>query len=182
MKPPHGYQEIIAAFGDPSDPADPSKPNPVWESANIQKVAPPAGWQLYYQEDHQPIVPITGIRIHKLLAPSVTIVLTNIWAYATSAFGAGATDDDIRQWLHDKCLDQTGGGYNYRPSTSGGGKVLSLHSWGIAIDWDPDHNPRGSGTTTLPDWWYAIWAGQDWSDGRHFKTPDPMHVQFATGA
>jgi len=181
MKPPHGYPEIIALFDNPSDPANPSKPNPIWEAQNILKVIPPAGWQLYYQENHKPIVSITGIRIHKLLADSFTTVLTEIWAYAKTAIGAGATDDEIRKWLHDKCLDQTGGGYNFRPNTSNP-KELSLHCWGIAIDWDPDHNPRGSSATTLPDWWYAIWAYHGWSNGKHFTTPDPMHVQYATGA
>ena len=181
MKPPHGYPEIIALFGDPSDPTNPAKPNPVWEAANIKKISPPAGWKLYYQDTHKPIVPITGIRIHILLADSFKTVLSEIWEYAKTQAGPAATDAQIQAWLHDRRLAQTGGGYNYRPNTSNP-KALSLHSFGIAIDWDPDHNPRGSSTTTLPDWWYAIWLNHGWSNGKHFTTPDPMHVQYATGA
>ncbi len=94
MNPPNGYPTIIA------------------------RVRPPAGWQLYYQDDHQPIVPVPGIHIHKLLADSFTTVLTEIWAYAKEALGAGATDDAIRQWLHQTRVDQTGDGHNYRPNTS----------------------------------------------------------------
>jgi hypothetical protein len=181
MTPPNGYPEIIADFGNPSDPANPLKANPDWVSANIIRVSPPAGWQLYYQEDHKPLVKISGIHMHKLLADSFNTVMTEIWAYAKQAIGVGATNEAVQQWLHDRRLDQTGGGYNFRPNTSNPA-VLSLHSFGIAIDWDPDHNPRGSTASTLPDWWYTIWLNNGWSNGKHFHTPDPMHVQFATGA
>ncbi len=88
-------------------------------------------------------------------------------------------DDLTREWLHEQRLDIHGGGFNFRPIT--GGRRLSLHAYGIAIDWDPVHNPRG-GKDELPEWWYEIWHRHGWTDGRHFKTPDPMHVQFATGA
>lgn len=76
----------------------------------------------------------------------------------------------------------TGGGYNFRAST-GDANNLSLHSYGIAIDWNPLNNPHKKPLAeTLPNWWYQIWAQNGWTDGRHFLTPDPMHVQFATGA
>lgn len=180
MNTPHGYDEIIKAFGNPTDPAHPTKANPAWEQANIKLIKPPAGWQLYYQDDAG-LVKISGIRIHVLLADSFTAVLTEIWEHAKAQLPANATTAQIQQWLHAKRVDQTGGGYNYRPNTSNP-KVLSMHCWGIAIDWDPDHNPRGTAATTLEPWWYQIWANHGWSNGKHFHTPDPMHVQFATGA
>ncbi|PTX98890.1 hypothetical protein DB346_19600 [Verrucomicrobia bacterium LW23] len=62
-----------------------------------------------------------------------------------------------------------------------GGRRLSMHSFGIAIDWDANNNPQGNPNSTLPDFWYEIWAKHGWIDGRHFRTPDPMHVQFAKG-
>ncbi|WP_162996865.1 M15 family metallopeptidase [Mucilaginibacter kameinonensis] len=107
--------------------------------------------------------------------------MTEIWEYAVVQLNS-PTDDDVRCWLHQNRLDQTGGGFNFRKST-GNTSALSLHSYGIAIDWDPVHNPHKKPLTKpLPDWWYNIWTKHGWSDGRHFKTPDPMHVQFATGA
>jgi D-alanyl-D-alanine carboxypeptidase-like protein len=107
-------------------------------------------------------------------------VLDEIWSCARQQAGAGATDDAIRAWLHRRRLDQHGGGFNFRAIT--GGRRLSLHSYGIAIDWDPEHNPRRKPLTgTLPDWWYDIWNKRGWRDGRTFPTPDPMHVQFARG-
>ena len=178
MKTPNGRAEIEAMFGNPAN--SDGTLNEAWEGANIRKVAPPDGWRLYYQADNG-LVAVSGIRMHRLLRDIFVAVLDDVWAYAKQQVGNSATDDEIRAWLHQQRLDQHGGGFNFRPIT--GGHQLSLHSYGIAIDWDPEHNPRKNPLTrTLPDWWYDIWAAHGWSDGRHFNTPDPMHVQFATGA
>jgi len=180
MKTPHGYDEINALFGNPANP-DGSE-NLAWVHANIIKVPPPAGWQLYYQASETSLIPTSGIEMHKLLAEVFTTVLNEIWDYAKNQVGDAVSDDEVRIWLHQRRLDITGGGFNFRKS-SGDKTKLSLHCYGIAIDWDPLHNPHKKPLTkTLPDWWFGIWANNGWSDGRHFKTPDPMHVQFATGA
>jgi hypothetical protein len=185
MRTPNGRAEIEAMFGNPAN-ADGTL-NEAWEGQNIRKIAPPDGWQLFYQEDLAPpargirLVPVSGIRMHRLLADSFVAVLDDIWEHARAQLGGAASDDAIRNWLHQRRLDQHGGGFNFRKIT--GGTSLSLHSYGIAIDWDPENNPRRKPlTVTLPDWWFDIWARHGWTDGRHFRTPDPMHVQFATGA
>ncbi|MDQ2719934.1 MAG: M15 family metallopeptidase [Bacteroidota bacterium] len=178
MKPPHGRKEIEEIFGNPATPA--GKLSKVWKDSNIILAAPPAGWQLYYQ-DGSKLSPVKGISIHKLLVESFHEALSQIWNYAKNKIGGTPNDDDIRKWIHGLCLDQTNGGFDFRPIT--GGTLLSLHAYGIAIDWDAEHNPRKKPLTkTLPDWWYRIWADLGWSNGCHFPTPDPMHVQYATGA
>lgn len=178
MKTPNGRKEITEMFGNPAKAN--GMLNEAWEAENIRRVPPPNGWQLFYQDDDGP-VKVSGIRIHRLLRDSFIAVLDDVWDFAKNDIGAGADDDKIRAWLHSRRLDLHGGGFNFRKITAG--TNLSLHSYGIAIDWDPLHNPRKKPLTrTLPDWWYAIWAKHGWSDGRHFGTPDPMHVQFATGA
>jgi hypothetical protein len=178
MKAPNGTAEIKAMFGDPAN-SDGSL-NEAWEGANIRKVAPPDGWILYYQSDDG-LVQVSGIRMHRLLADSFVAVLDDVWDHAANQIGAGATPVQILKWLHQRGLDQHGGGFNFRKIT--GGKSLSLHAYGIAIDWDPEHNPRQKPLKKrLPDWWFDIWRKHGWSDGRTFTTPDPMHVQFATGA
>ncbi len=180
MNTPNGYTEIIQMFGNPAN-ADGSL-NHAWEDANIIKVPPPSQWRLFYQSDAITLIPISGIRMHHLLAGSFITVMQEIWDHAKQLVSATASDDEVRAWLHQNRLDQTGGGFNFRMSTGDTSK-LSLHSFGIAIDWDPLHNPHKKPLTkTLPDWWYDIWNRNGWSDGRHFKKPDPMHVQFATGA
>ena len=178
MRTPHGRAEIEALFGNPTN-SDRTL-NEAWEGTNIRKIAPPDGWQLYYQAD-QGLVRVSGIRLHRLLEDAFIAALDDIWQFARQQIGAAATDEQIRAWLHKRRLDQPGGGFNFRKIT--GGSKLSLHSYGIALDWDPEHNPRQKPLTrTLPDWWYDIWRAHGWSDGRQFPTPDPMHVQFATGA
>jgi hypothetical protein len=178
MKTPKGRAEIEAVFGNPAN-AD-GTPNAAWESANIRKVAPPDGWRLFYQADTG-LVPISGIRLHHLLEDTFVAVLDDVWKFAKKQLGDGVSDDAIRAWLHERRLDQSSGGFNFRKITAG--QQLSLHAYGIAIDWDAAHNPRKKPLThALPDWWYDIWKAHGWSDGRHFSTPDPMHVQFATGA
>lgn len=175
---PDGVAEIEAMFGNPAN--SDGTLNEAWEGANIRKIPPPDGWLLYYQSDSG-LVSVSGIRMHRLLEDSFVAVLDDIWSNVAARLGPGASNDQIRKWLHTKRLDQHGGGFNFRKIT--GGSRPSLHSYGIAIDWDPDHNPRQRPLTkTLPDWWYAIWKDHGWHDGRRFPTPDPMHVQFATGA
>ena len=176
---PNGRREIEEMFGNPAN-LDGTL-NEAWEGSSIRKIAPPDKWRLYYQDDQRGLVPVSGIRMHKLLKDVFVAALDDIWDFAKQEIGGGRSDDQIRKWLHNKRVDQHGGGFNFRKIT--GGSKLSLHAYGIAIDWDPDHNPRKRPLTkTLPDWWYDIWAKHGWTDGRKFPTPDPMHVQFATGA
>jgi hypothetical protein len=178
MNTPNGRKEIEKMFGNPAN--NDGTLNEGWEGANIRKVAPPDGWQLFYQDDNG-LVPVSGIRMHKVLEDVFHSVLDDVWGYAKQQIGGSPSGDAIRGWLHQRRLDQHGGGFNFRKITAG--SKLSLHAYGIAIDWDPDHNPRKKPLTkTLPDWWFEIWAARGWSDGRKFPTPDPMHVQFATGA
>ena len=178
MNTPNGRAEIEAVFGNPAN--SDGTLNEAWEAANIRKVAPPDNWQLFYQADTG-LVKVAGIRMHRLLEDSFSSVLDDVWQFAIGQIGGSPSDDAVRAWLHQRRLDQHGGGFNFRKIT--GGRSLSLHSYGIAIDWDPEHNPRQKPLKrTLPDWWYDIWKARGWSDGRHFPTPDPMHVQFATGA
>jgi hypothetical protein len=178
METPNGRAEIERMFGNPAKAN--GDLNEAWEIANIRLVAPPKVWRLYYQSDDG-LIKVSGIRMHRLLKDGFTAVLNDIWDFAKREAGSAATDDDIRKWLHTHRLDQHGGGFNFRPIR--GGNSLSLHSYGIAIDWDPEHNPRKKPLTrTLPDWWYEIWSRHGWKDGQRFPTPDPMHVQFATGA
>lgn len=166
-------------FGNPAN--NDGTLNEAWEGANIRKVPPPNGWQLYYQDDNLGLVPVSDIRMHKLLEDVFQATLDEVWDHAKQELGGSPSGDAIRDWLHQGRLDQHGGGFNFRKITAG--TKLSLHAYGIAIDWDPDHNPRKKPLKkTLPDWWYDIRAKHGWSDGRRFPTPDPMHVQFATGA
>lgn len=176
--PPNGYTEINAVFGNPANTN--GSLNHAWQAANIAPVTPPPGWQLYYQDHPGAITPINGLSMHVKLHDSFRAVLGQIWNHVAGIVGPATPD--IQTYLHQNRLDLTAGCFNFRPNTSNP-HVLSMHSYGIAVDWDAVNNPRGKPMhQTLPDWWYAIWNANGWSDGRHFGTPDPMHVQYATGA
>lgn len=171
IQTPNGRAEIVALCGNPAQPN--GSLDPAWEAANIVLVKPP-GWALWYQDAKGP-VPSRGIRMHRVVQSSFLDVMGAIMAHAREEAPLNPV-----KWLHERRLDLHGGGFNFRPIT--GGKALSLHAYGIAIDWDPLHNARGSRDWTLPDWWFEIWSAHGWTDGRHFQTSDPMHCQFATGA
>jgi hypothetical protein len=178
MNTPHGRPAIEAMFGNPA--LANGQLNAAWEGQFIRKAAPPDSWKLYYQQDGG-IVPVSGIRIHTLLRDSFVAVLDDVWDHARHEIGGSPTDDEVRAWLHKRRLDRHGGGFNFRKIA--GSSKLSLHSYGISIDWDPLHNPHQKPLKkTLPDWWYDVWTKHGWHDGRGFSKPDPMHVQFATGA
>jgi hypothetical protein len=100
----------------------------------------------------------------------------------TTLFDTTAINEQIREWLRQRRLDLHGGAFNYRKKRISA-TDLSLHSFGIALDWNPLNNPQKKPLKrTFPDWWHDIWQANGWRDGRSFGTPDPMHVQYATGA
>lgn len=69
---------------------------------------------------------ITSFQCHKLVHDRLKAIFTDILAH----YGI----DEIKRLQ----LDDYGGCFNYR--TMRGGTSLSTHSWGIAIDLDPDRN------------------------------------------
>ena len=184
MQAPNGLDEVRATFGNPF--LDDGTLDTEWEAANIRRAAPPDGWELYYQKSATELVRVSAISMHVLVEANFLAAMDEIWNYAKLQLDPAASDDEVRAWLHQLRLDVTGGGYNFRKIR--GANAPSMHAFGIAIDWDPLHNPQVRKPVagqpvphTLPDWWYDIWATHGWSDGRHFSRPDPMHVQFATG-
>ena len=50
MQTPNGREEIEELFGNPSN--SDGTLDEAWEGENIRKVAPPDGWQLFYQADN----------------------------------------------------------------------------------------------------------------------------------
>lgn len=88
-------------------------------------------------------------------------------------------EDDI----HRLGLDQFGGCLNVRKMRNG--RTMSMHSWGIAIDWDADRNPlrATSRTALMATAPYArfldIWAEEGFISLGRLRNFDWMHVQAA---
>lgn len=83
--------------------------------------------------------------------------------------------------IHDLGLDLFGGCYEPRPMR--GGSAISTHSWGIALDWDPDRNKlewgRNQAHLARPEYdaWWKAWEDEGWLSLGRTKNFDWMHVQ-----
>ena len=80
-------------------------------------------------------------------------------------------------------LDLWGGCYNERRIR--GGNRWSMHSWGIAIDFDPSHNKlkwgRDRASFAKPEYddWWRFWEEEGWVSLGRERNFDWMHIQAA---
>jgi len=81
-------------------------------------------------------------------------------------------------------LDLWGGCLNVRQKR--GGSSYSTHSWGIAIDYDPERNrlqwgrDRASFAKPEYDTWWKLWEEEGWVSLGRTKNFDWMHIQATT--
>jgi hypothetical protein len=76
----------------------------------------------------------------------------------------------------EKKLHTFDGCYNCRYIR--GKKVLSTHAWGIAVDHNAATNQLGTMGKMSPDI-ISVFERHGFINGRHWKRPDPMHLQYA---
>lgn len=134
------------------------------DESNLVNIKP--AYQLYYCG-----TPVKTIRVHKAIADRVEDALKEILAY----YGTS----EIKRLG----LDQYSGSYNYRKST--GSSSLSMHAWGIALDFAAEKNtyamkkPQASLSKPECEMWWKIWEKHGAvSLGRECNY-DWMHLQFA---
>lgn len=177
MPAPHGIKEILQACGNPSLHGELSQ---AWYRENIVSITPPFTLRLAWALD----TTVKSIRVHKLVADGVEACLIDIWNYVRAEvkqkYGYDEStafyDNKTRAAIRQLRLDRYGGAFEYRKKR--GARQLSVHSYGIALDFDPANNAMGT-KGTLPAWWYNIWRKHGWKCGVDFR--DPMHVQYCTG-
>lgn len=134
------------------------------DESNLVNIKP--AYQLYYCG-----TPVKTIRVHKAIAKDVQAALSEILAH----YGI----DNIKRLG----LDQYSGSYNYRKSTNA--NSLSMHAWGIALDFAAEKNTysmkKPNASLSHPDCnkWWEIWEKHGAvSLGRECNY-DWMHLQFA---
>lgn len=123
-------------------------------------------YPLYYEGNR-----VRSIRVHRLIATHVKLALVEVLAHYGQAE------------IERLGLNQYGGSYNYRPTVSG--SALSMHAWGIALDFAPRSNayalkaPRA--TLSHPDCntWWEIWEKHGAVSLGRERNCDWMHLQFA---
>lgn len=114
-------------------------------------------------------VTIKKISCHKKVKDSISVVLEK----ALEHYGMSG--------LKELRLNCFGGCLNYRPMR--GGTMLSTHSWGIALDFDPMNNQlkwgRDKASLAKPDYqkWWELWESEGWVSLGRQRNYDWMHVQ-----
>jgi hypothetical protein len=183
---PSGVSGLIATYGNPTGPN--GKLSESWRAANI--IAMPIPWpspynkmRLAWDTDEA----VRTIAIHRLVAPSLSDVLMRVWKWARGKVKERDGYDETTEYydrmtmayLRHHVLDKYGGGFNYRLKR--GGRTLSVHSWGAAIDIDPERNGMGDNTPAMPIEVVEIFEAAGWVAGHRWKgrSQDSMHMQYA---
>ena len=160
LAPPSGLDQIIANFGNVHDYIQPDGMlDPRWQTEFMDHVALP--FPLLLSWDHSKSV--RQFACHKRL---------------TAIFG-NVSASILAEELQPK-VKSFGGCFAFRPERTS--VKLSTHSWGIAIDLNPETNLQGSAgdmdaqiVKVFRDVGFE-WGG-DWNGNRR----DPMHFQFCSG-
>ena len=148
-------RECLSKFGNPASPG--------WGNKHIVHVVCP--WELHMGPLHIPY-----IKVNSIAADSLTRVLNNVWDKC------GKNEAKIEQ-IH---ADQFSGDWVVRQMR--GLSNLSMHSFGLAIDFDAPHNQLGSshGFFTPDNPLVKAFEAEGWTwGGRWQHRPDPMHFQAA---
>lgn len=118
-----------------------------------------------------PATKVKRVSVHKRAAASALRCFEKI---------AAAYDEAARE---ETGIAIFGGGFNVRKKR--GGTSWSMHSWGIAFDFDPDrnglHSTRANARLAQPDCetFWKIWEAEGWLSLGRARNFDWMHVQAA---
>lgn len=134
-----------------------------FEAKHIVRIYPPRA--LIYA-GHR----VSRVTCHAQVAPFLRAALAEI--------------DQAGKW---HAIEQYGGGFE--PRLIRGGTDWSIHTLGLAWDFDPERNPLGAEPEACyfgsnPDGRWVVDCFNAWGffwGGRFKGRPDPMHFQFSTG-
>lgn len=157
---PRGLEQILATFGDIHAYIQPGGSlDPRWEADYMTSVTLPFAIKLSWDHSRG----VTHITCHKRLAAGLAAIFAQIQARGLEAK-----------------VSSFGGCFAYRQQRTG--RKLSAHSWGIAIDLNPETNQQGSPgdmDTGLVQIFHN--AGFEWGGEWPGPVRDPMHFQFCSG-
>lgn len=135
--------------------------------AHLGKLTPPYPLRLSWNLDHV----VKTVAIHEKCLDSASRVLTRV----LEAYG--------QTQISELRLDRFGG--CYAPRNKRGGKTLSTHAYGIALDFDPERNQwkwgRDKAVFARPEYevWWRLWEEEGWLSLGRARDFDWMHVQAA---
>lgn len=166
MQWPHDNRASLDAYYSAHDLGEDGTPTARWEEHNLTMIATPFPMALAWQ----PRRAVTAIRCHRRVAESLSRILRAMLELC----------GDERA-VHAARMHLFGGCYCFRRVA--GASRLSVHSWGAAVDLDPDRNARGirhgvrHGMVPLEV--VGAFEAEGWVWGGRFRTPDCMHFQAA---
>jgi D-alanyl-D-alanine carboxypeptidase len=160
------HQSMVKSYyGDP-DPGHDGTPDRAWEDEHLTRIVPPYRMVLAWDTTSR----LGTIRINRRCANSLLRVLTEISLHYGS-----------EQALEANRLHLYGGAYAFR--TMRGSTKLSMHSYGCAIDLDPEHNylgrPYDEKLGMMPMDVVKMFESEGWEWGGNWKRPDCQHFQAA---
>lgn len=156
---------LRAFYGNPDANAD-GTADPAWESFNLVRIPTPYRMVLAWDTD----TVLKSIRCHKTVAASLTRILSAIAKH----YGSQAAIEAARMHLYGGC-------YSFRPMR--GSANLSVHSYGAAIDLDPENNPLGlqydasPRAGMMPQAVIELFQAEGWLWGGKWSRPDAQHFQ-----
>jgi hypothetical protein len=172
FQPPRGLQEVVACYGQITV-VNYNVVTPGWESANM--VSCGGG----HPGDPPPLPGIPGGRLY---------VNRKIEPMLRSALAEVAQRSAEYPIIHIGC---------FSPRAKRVNGDLSAHSWGIAVDVNPDTNPLqtlvvvstntgakrlGPVIRDIPDWFLDAFCRRGFMSGLDFQgRKDPMHLQYCEG-
>lgn len=159
IAPPHGIEQIVATFGDIFAYINEDHTlNSAWQAEYLVSVPLPFALALSWDRSRR----VKRMTCHKLLRS----LRRHFWPFST-------------QELESK-VTSFGGCFSFRPQRTGAS--LSTHSWGIAIDLNPESKTQGT-TGNLDAIIVSIFKnlGFTWGGDWRGQTRDPMHFQFCSG-
>jgi len=135
-------------------------PSTSWQLENLTLLRTPFPLRLAWE----PVTTVSRVRVHRRCADSLgRILVALLRAYGTAAAVTAAR------------VDLFGGVYQFRRIS--GSSSLSLHSWGAAIDIDPERNGLGA-KGSIPAAVVKAFKDEGWAWGGEFKgRKDPMHFE-----
>jgi hypothetical protein len=167
--PTQAPPEITTFYGDPA--GTDGQESPVWEHDYLVHVpcVYPMVWDLDPPDRGKPV---GYLKVNKKCADS----LVRCFQAVQEAYPLQAD----RERFH---LNWWGGGFNFRPMR--GGHLLSMHSYGVAIDlaptWNPQHAAYDPAQGMMPMNVVAIFESEGWTWGGRWSPAsiDCMHFQAA---
>lgn len=160
VTPPAGLENIVAMFGDIN-----------------RYIRPDGSLDAHWREDFLVVV---NLPFPLRLAWDHTRTVSRMTCHHKMAEIFASVFSQIQSRDLQAKIASFGGCFSFRRQRTGA--PLSTHSWGIAVDLNPETNPQGSSgdmDAGIVEIFRA--AGFEWGGDWTGKTRDPMHFQFCTG-